>query len=286
MPEEPVPTQNLTTPEHEEEQRVQRNLRSVTIGIIVAVLAVVLVVAGLFAAPHFLSAGAQNQPKTNVVDAQQPKLQAGSANQADAEQAKVQQEANSDTPDGYLALMSLDPATLPPAKKPIATVLNNAGAEAAHASAAQFSFLQNIQLNILQPLQTAKNKEDLERLRAQASQLKDIAQQTEKAFSDLQQSLNKRLQEAGLSPDVADQTAAKFIDQARTYRAGESDPAIDISQASTGMVDLLEAHPKDWSRREDGTLVINDPKVLSDYQKLSRDLNQSINRLAARTSGH
>ncbi len=284
MPDKSVPSSDdLARQEEAEERRVRRNLRNAIVGLIAGVAIIVLAIAGFLFGPRLLSPADRDKPKTNVTDEQQPKTETPQA--ATGAQA-AQPEAIADTPDGYLALLSMDPAAVPPAKKPIAEILNNAGAESAHAGAAELAFLENVSANLLQPLQTVKTKDDLERLRVQGNQLKEIAQQTEASFNELQQSLTKRLQAAGVPPELADQTAVKFVDRARTYRGGESDPGLDAGQATMAIADILEEHPKEWSRRDDGTLVIKDRQLLAQYQKLNEQLSDSINRLSSRASGH
>jgi hypothetical protein len=287
MPEEYVSSnEELSRKKNSEDRRIQRNLRAAIWKIVLGVIALVLIITGFAVLPKFLSSADQNKPKTNVVQPSQPTMETQTAQKASAEENKVKQEAVQNTPDGYLALLSMDPAAVPPDKKPVAQILNNASAEAAQAGAPQLQFLRSMDATIFRPLQAAKTKDDLEKVRTQATQLKEIAQTTEKSFTDLQEKLSKRLESAGVAPDLAAQTTSKFIDQARTYKTGESDPALEASQSTLAMIDLLEQHPGGWSRRDDGALLIENKKVLEQYKQLSTQLSQEVNRLASRVSGH
>jgi hypothetical protein len=142
-----------------EEQRVRRNLRTTITPAVLGALVLALVIAGLLIGSRRLSSTDQNTQKTNVVQASKPAMQTENAQTAASTENKFKQEAVQDTPDGYLALMGLDPATIPPEKKSVAQILNNAGSEAAHGGEAQFAFLQSLDANLFRPMQAAKDKE-------------------------------------------------------------------------------------------------------------------------------
>jgi hypothetical protein len=128
---------------------------------------------------------------------------------------------------------------------------------------------------ILQSVSTAQSKEDFDKIRAAADNLKTTATRDLNSLQSFEKDITVPLQGAGLKPPLDAQVAAALANKTNVAeKIQNANNVIKLSDDTKSYCDFLEQHRDNWSFKGQGR-AFKDKKILEQASLLGKQFGQS-----------
>jgi hypothetical protein len=178
------------------------------------------------------------------------------------------------TPDDYLNLMSSDPSTLPPPKRPVAVALNKLLEGMKNADDEERSAEKEFQTRALDTIQSPKDKEHLESAKTFATDLKAISEKQGTYYKGIQAALANDLKAAGAPDEMVSQVSTLFVQRSGVESGISRAAAVEkVANDILEIMSQLQKNNSKWKTRADGKMTFTDREVMNNFNALILALN-------------
>ena len=181
------------------------------------------------------------------------------------------------TPNEYLDLMSSDPSTLPPIKRPIALALNKVLEGMKDADTEQRNAEKDFQAQALDIIQAPKDKQQLDNAKTFATNLKTVSEKRSAYYKAIQESLATDLKSAGAPDEMVTKVSTLFVQRSGVESGiARSDAVAKVGDDIQAIMDQLEQNRSKWRTNAEGKMTFTDREVMNKFNTLIQTLNTDI----------